>query len=314
MICRLRQFQIRPGRILAYAILPCAAIVFSAAARAQEGPLTPPPEHNVHRVGTEPTPPAPPALPPEEIIKRFAQKEDQYIVARGGYGYKKTVRLEEFGPDGQPAGQLLLVTEAVRGEDGRVREKTVEKPQSTLQYIEMGPEDFQQLARMPAYPLVTGSLAKYDLKYLGKELVDEVDCYIFQVKPKGVERAARYFDGIVWVDSQYLEVVKSYGKWVNDLGDTHTPTMPFSIFETYREEVDGKYWLPDYMRSDATLNLKDRNVNVRLVVKWTDYKPLAAAAPADAAPTPPSANPTQPAPPTPTPTAPPTPKSGKSQP
>jgi len=305
---RCLHIQVYAKQLSVSAALSCAVLLFfSVVARAQEGPLTPPPEHNVHRVGTEPTRPAPPALPPEEIISRFAQKEDQYIVARGGYGYKKTVRLQEFAPDGQPAGQLLLVTEAVRGEDGRVREKTVEKPQSTLQYMEMGPEDFQQLARMPAFPLVTGNLGKYDLKYLGKEMVDEVDCYIFQVKPKAVERAVRYFDGIVWVDAQYLEVVKSYGKWVNDLGDMHTPTMPFSIFETYREEVDGKYWLPDYMRSDATLNLKDRNVNVRLVVKWTDYKPLAAAPPADATPAAPTANPTQPTPPnanpTPTPTA-----------
>jgi len=244
---------------------------------AQSGPLTPPPEHNVHRVGTEPTPAAPPALPPEEIIKRFAQKEDEYSAARGGYTYKKTVRLEEFGPDGKQSGQMLVVTEAVRGEDGKLRERTVQKPESTLQYLQVGPEDFQQLARMPAYALTTAQLAKYDLKYLGTEAVDELNCYIFQVKPRMVERAHYFFDGIVWVDTQYLEVVKTYGKWVNDLGDSHTPTMPFAIFETYRDNVDGKYWLPNYMRSDSTLNLKDLNVNVRLVVKWTDYKALGAA-------------------------------------
>jgi hypothetical protein len=202
---------------------------------------------------------------------------------------------------------LVLVTEAVRGDDGRVREKTVEKPESTLQYLEMGPEDFQQLARMPAYPVVSANLAKYDLKYLGKEQVDEIDCYIFQVHPRAVDRPVRYFDGIVWVDAQYLEVVKTYGRWVNDLGDTHTATMPFGTFETYRDDVDGKYWLPDYMRSDSTLNLKDRNVNVRLVVKWTDYKPFGAAPPADANPASPpaaTAKPTAPGNAAPTPAAP----------
>jgi hypothetical protein len=250
---------------------------------AQQGPLTPPPEHDVHRVGTEPVPPAPPSIPPEEIIKRFSQKEDEYVTVRTGYTYKKTVRLEEFGPDGKLSGQLLLSVEAVQGTDGKIREKTVERPQSTLQYLEMSPEDFQTLARMPAYPLTTTQLAKYDLKYLGKELVDEVDCYIFQVKPKAVERAHYYFDGIVWVDSQYLEVVKTYGKWLNDLGDMRSPTMPFAIFETYRENVEGKYWMPNYMRSDDTLNLKDMNVPVRLVIKWTDYKPATAATPTPAA-------------------------------
>jgi hypothetical protein len=79
------------------------------------------------------------------------------------------------------------------------------------------------------------------------------------------------------VDAAYLEVVKTYGKWITDLGDMRSATMPFTIFETYRENVEGKYWLPNYMRSDDTLNLKDVNVQVRLVIKWTDYKPLPAA-------------------------------------
>jgi hypothetical protein len=274
------------GTVLRAAFLLCA-FVFSLAAShllaAQQGPLTPPPEHDIHRVGTEPVPPAPPSMPPEEIIKRFSQKEDEYFAARAGYSYKKTVRLEEFGPDGKPSGQLSLVVEAKPGPDGKLYEKTVERPQSTLRYLEMGPEDFQALARMPAYALTTGQLAKYDLKYLGKELVDEISCYIFQVKPKTVERAHYYFDGIVWVDDAYLEVVKTYGKWVNDLGDMRSATMPFNIFETYRENVEGKYWLPNYMRSDDTINLKDLNVQVRLVIKWTDYKPLSAGTPPTAA-------------------------------
>ena len=292
---RFSRAVLRSALLLSACLFP--GFAFRARA-AQQGPLTPPPEHDVHRVGTEPVPPAPPSIPPEEIIKRFSQKEDQYIVARAGYTYKKTVRLEEFGPDGKPSGQLTLVVEAKPGADGKLYEKTVERPQSTLRYLEMGPEDFQTLARMPAYPLTTAQLAKYNLKYLGKELVDEISCYIFQVKPKGVERAHFYFDGIVWVDDAYLEVVKTYGKWVNDLGDTRSATMPFNIFETYRENVDGKYWLPNYMRSDETLSLKDIHVPVRLVIKWTEYKPASApgAAPALPVAPPPPAAPSKPTP------------------
>jgi hypothetical protein len=281
--------------LLHAAFLFGALLLLRTACYAQAGPLTPPPEHDVHRIGTEPTPPAPPSMAPEEIIKRFSQKEDQYLAARAGFAYKKTVRLDEFGPDGKPAGELSLVIEAKPGPDGKMYEKTVERPQSTLLYLQMSPEDFQSLARMPPYPLTTAQLPKYDLRYLGKELVDEVDCYIFQVKPRAVERAHYFFEGIVWVDAQYLEVVKTYGKWVNDLGDMHTDTMPFTIFETYRENVDGKLWLPNYMRSDASVHLKDANVNVRLVVKWTEYKPASAATPATAAaPQPPASEKPQP--------------------
>jgi hypothetical protein len=285
----LRHFHIRSSRVpLRGGLLLCALFLIDAGSHAQSaqvGPMTPPPDHNVRRIGTEPLPAPPPALPPEEIIKRFSEKEDEFLVARAGYTYKKTVRIEEFGPDGKVSGQLVMVMEAKPGADGKLYERPTEKPQSTLQYLEMGPEDFQEIARMPAFPLTTSQLSKYDLKYLGKEQVDEVNCYIFQVKPRMVEREHYLFDGIVWVDDVYLEVVKTYGKWVNDLGDMRTATMPFSIFETYRENVGGKYWLPDYMRSDDALNLKDVNVPVRLVIKWTDYKPISAA---PAAPAPPS--------------------------
>jgi hypothetical protein len=133
------------------------------------------------------------------------------------------------------------------------------------------------LDRIPAYPLTSGQLAKYDLKFIGRELVDEVDCYIFQVKPKTVERAKAYFEGVVWVDAQYLEVVKTYGKWVTDQGDTRgIAQLPFSLFETYRENVDGKYWFPNYLRSDDTLHTKEGDIPVRLIIKWTDFKPAGA--------------------------------------
>ncbi|HKW56774.1 MAG TPA: hypothetical protein VJN42_05390 [Candidatus Acidoferrum sp.] len=290
MIVRTRQSFGRLEFLWRFALALSVIALASIDGRAQttqQGPLTPPPEHDVRRIGTEPTAPPPPSLPPEEIIKHFSAKEDEYLLARASYTYKKTVKLEEFTPDGQLAGQLQLSMEAKAGDDGRIREKMVERPQGTLQFLQMSPEDFQALARMPLFILTSPQLAKYDLKYLGKEQVDEVECYIFQVKPKTVGRTTAYFDGIVWVDAVYLEVVKTYGKWVTDLGDMRTPTMPFTTFETYRENVDGKYWFPDYMRSDDTLNLKDANAQVRMVIKWTDYKPSSAPARA-AAPAPPA--------------------------
>jgi hypothetical protein len=50
--------------------------------------------------------------------------------------------------------------------------------------------------------------------------------------------------------------------------------LPFSLFETYRENVDGKFWFPNYSRSDDTLNLKGMQIPMRITIKWTDFKPL----------------------------------------
>jgi hypothetical protein len=291
--------QKRPPRSAAatfvrrWRVAVCGMLLIGAvgggAARAQDaqGPLTPAPseEHKVRRLGTEPETPAPPSLPPDEIIRRFSQKEDEFIAARPNYGYRKTIRIDEFGDDGKPAGQFLMVTETMRAASGQVINKVVQKPQSTLHYFNLETEDVRELDRIPAFPLSSSQLAKYDLKFIGEEQVDEIDCYIFKVKPKVLDRVHAYLDGLVWVDTKYLEVVKTYGRWVNELGEVRSATLPFTLFETYRENVDGKYWFPNYSRSDDTVHLKDVSVPVRLVIKWTDFKvlpPAAAVAPAPA--------------------------------
>jgi hypothetical protein len=69
------------------------------------------------------------------------------------------------------------------------------------------------------------------------------------------------------------------------------------MFETYRENVDGKYWFPDYSRAEDVVKLKDRNVPIRVTIKWSNFKPFGAsetpAAPASTAPG--VGNPTAPA-------------------
>jgi len=272
------------------------ALTFAAsplsAQDAPQGPIAPPPDHHVVRLSNEPEPPAPPSLPETEIIRRLSQKEDEYLATRMHFTYKKTIRIEEFGPDGKPSGEFVLVMEPARDPDGKLYEKVVQRPQSTMHHFFLRSEDLEGLERIPAFPLTTKQLVNYNLKYLGKEQVDEVGCYIFQVKPKVVERQKAFFDGIVWVDDKYLEVVKTYGQWMTDLGPMRViKDLPFNLFETYRENVEGKYWFPNYSRSDDTAEIKGQQIPVRIVIKWTDFKPLPLAPQAATVSPPPSAKP-----------------------
>ncbi|HXY00497.1 MAG TPA: hypothetical protein VEI54_06225 [Candidatus Limnocylindrales bacterium] len=257
--------------------LAAILISLSPALRAQEnpaGPLAPPPEHDVKRIVGVPEPPAPPSLPPAQIIQSFSKKEEIYLGARPLYSYRKTIRIQEFGPDGRPTGEYSATYDAVRSGDGKLYEKAIAAPQVTLQYLQFEPEDAQFLTRIPAFPVTATQLAKYNLQYLNTEKVDEVDCYIFQVSPKTLDRQHALFDGVIWVDQQYLEVVKTYGRWITDLGELKPPTLPFAMFETYRENVEGKYWFPDYSRSDGIYKLQDREIPIRVTIKWTNFKPF----------------------------------------
>ena len=68
----------------------------------------------------------------------------------------------------------------------------------------------------------------------------------------------RYFEGQIWVDDRDLQIVKTYGKGV---GVRHGDEQ-FPRFETYREQIDGKYWFPTYTRADDVLHFKDMNQRV----------------------------------------------------
>ncbi len=265
-----------PVSVLRFVVIACVCIPALLAQENAPGPLTPPPEHKVTRIVGVPEAEAPPSLPPAQIIQGFAKKEDVYQAARPQYAYRKTIRIQEFGLDGKPAGEYTATYDAVRSSDGKLYEKAIAAPESTLEYLQFEPEDAQVLTHIPAYPVTASQLSKYNLQYLNTEKVDEVDCYIFQVSPKTLDRQHPYFDGILWIDQKYLEVVKSYGKWVTDLGDMHPPTLPFSMFETYRENVEGKYWFPDYTRSDGIYKMKDRDIPVRVTIKWSNFKPFPA--------------------------------------
>jgi hypothetical protein len=264
-------------------------------AAAQEnapGPLAPPPEHKIERVVGVAQPEAPPSLPPAQIIIALTKKEDLYLAERPLYSYRRTVRIQEFGPDGKPAGEYNATYQAVRSSSGQLYEKALAAPESSLQYLQFEPEDAHFLGSVPAFPLTTDQLAKYNVKFLSSEKVDEIDCYIFEIHPKTLDRKHPLFDGIIWVDQKYLEVVKTYGKWVTDLGSMRPGSLPFSMFETYRENVEGKYWFPNYSRAEDVYKLKDREVPVRVTIKWSDFKLFPPAeVPAPAATPPPTSAP-----------------------
>ncbi len=46
----------------------------------------------------------------------------------------------------------------------------------------------------------------------------------------------------------------------------------FPKFETYREQIDGKYWFPTYTRADDTLNFQAGPQRIRMLVKYENYK------------------------------------------
>ena len=143
-------------------------------------------------------------------------------------------------------------------------------PVPTLRNIQLTPEDEQDLRHVQPFVLTTGEIGEYDIRYLGKQNADEIPCYVFAVKPKKMVQGKRYFEGQIWVDDRDLQIVKTYGKGVGLLKKGSDNQFP--KFETYREQVDGKYWFPTYTTANDTLHFQSGPQRIKMTVKYEDYK------------------------------------------
>jgi hypothetical protein len=86
-----------------------------------------------------------------------------------------------------------------------------------------------------------------------------------------MEKDQRYFQGQIWVDDKDLQIVKTYGKSVPDIKSKGQENL-FPRFETYREQVDGKYWFPTYTRAVDTLQFTSGAQRMREIIKYDNYR------------------------------------------
>lgn len=208
---------------------------------------------------------------PDEIIQKFAAKEAEFQKARENYTYRQTVRIQEIDPGGAPRGKYEIVSDIIFSPDGKRTERVVRAPVSTLRNILLTPEDEQDLRNVQPFVLTTNEIPKYDIRYLGKQMADEIPCYVFAVKPKKMEKGQRYFEGQIWVDDRDLQIVKTYGKGVGVLKRGEDNQFP--KFETYREQIDAKYWFPTYTHADDVLHFQQSgDQRIKMTVKYEDYK------------------------------------------
>ena len=207
----------------------------------------------------------------EKIIRTFAANESSFARAREVYTYRQTAKIQEFDETGIPGGKWEIVSDIIFEKNGRRTEKVARAPMATLQRISLSPEDEQDLRNVLPFVLTTEDIDGYHVRYLGRQNADEVPSYVFAVKPKKMEPGKRYFVGQIWVDDRDLMIVKSYGRSTGIIKKGTDQAFP--KFETYREQIDGKYWFPTFTIANSTLHFKETgDVRIKLTVRYDDYK------------------------------------------
>ncbi|MGB9605965.1 MAG: hypothetical protein ACPL88_08820, partial [Bryobacteraceae bacterium] len=203
-------------------------------------------------------------------IEKFAAKESEFARARENYTYRQTVRIEELDEGGTVRGRYEIVTDVIFSPEGKRTERVVRAPVSTLKRIQLTPEDEQDVRNVQPFVLTRDDIGKYYVRYLGRQKADEIPCYVFAVKPKKMEPGQRYFQGLIWVDDRDLQIVKTYGRGVGLLKKGSDNQFP--KFETYREQIDGKYWFPTWTGADDTLYFETGPQRIRMRIRYENYK------------------------------------------
>src|SRR5215471_7695195 len=157
-----------------------------------------------------------PQLPPEEIISRFTKKESELREVWKEYAYTQESKLQVIGPANTISGEYYQVSEFVFNDAGKRVERIIRAPQSTLDQagLTMTAEDKNALINLQPFALSAEDLPNYNLNYVGKEKLDELNTYVFEVIPRIVsdQRAlkkgkdsgieGKYLQGRIWVDDQ----------------------------------------------------------------------------------------------------------------
>jgi TonB family protein len=205
----------------------------------------------------------------DEIIQKFAAKETQFRRALNQYAFKRDALIQTLGMGGQVTGEYHRVSDFTFDDSGNRFEKINFFPMPSFGGVTQ--EDLEDLGGVNPFALEAAKINQYNFKYVGKERIDELDLYVFDVAPKVTpdpkKTKERYFIGRIWVDDRDLQIVKSKGKAIPE-----TKNNKFPVVETYREQIDGKYWFPTYAYADDDLIYDNgTDMRIRMRVKYSDF-------------------------------------------
>jgi hypothetical protein len=213
----------------------------------------------------------------DNIIKKFSENEFNFRQALTIYAFNRDAQVQSIGLGGQATGVFTRNSYMTFKEDGTRFEKILYAPISTLKGLEVSPEDIDNLSGVNPFAIEPKYVSQYNFTLVGKERIDELDLYVFDVTPKVLPNPKKtnqkFFTGRIWVDDRDLMIVKSKGKAVPEGKDMNGMDQRFPVVETWRNSVDGKYWFPVLSIADDELVFSSGDVvRLKMRVKYFNYR------------------------------------------
>jgi len=209
--------------------------------------------------------------PPANLAKLVAHRETQTETERSEYTYRQGLTIDELDDHGGARGQYKETRDVIFSPQHDRTEQMIGNASNALKNLILTEEDFQDIRNIQPLVLTEDRLWNYETKFRGDETMDEVDCWVLQVRPRQILQGQRFFDGMIWVDKKEYNIVRMEGQAVPQIRTTKTENL-FPKFTTIRKPLDGKHWFPVYTYADDTLHFRTGPQRIRLRIAYSNYK------------------------------------------
>src|SRR5712692_8538185 len=172
---------------------------------------------------------------------------------------------------GVMAGEYREVRDVIFSPTQERTEEMVGRPFLSLKNLKLTDEDFADLRNIQPFILVEELVPIYETKFRGEENIDDVDCYVLQVRPRQILSGQRLFDGMLWVKKDDFAIIRSVGQAVPQVRSMKQENL-FPRFTTVRHPIDGRHWFPVYTAADDTLAFRTGAQRIRLTIRYSNYK------------------------------------------
>jgi hypothetical protein len=208
---------------------------------------------------------------PADLARRVAHTETETQRVRDHYTYRQTVTVEELSDRGMRVGEYREVRDIIFSPAEERTEEMIGKPLLNLKNLRLTDEDFADIRNIQPFVLVEELLPIYETKFRGEERMEDVDCFVLQVRPRQILAGQRLFDGLLWVKQDDFAIVRSEGQAVPQVRNLKEENL-FPRFTTVRRPIDGKHWFPIYTHADDTLGFRTGPQRIRLMIRYSQYK------------------------------------------
>jgi len=212
---------------------------------------------------------------PADLLRRVAERESENEAARNDYTYRQTVTVADLDHNGAQLGEYREVRDIVFSATMVRSEQVVEKARNSLKRLKLTEEDFRDMREIQPLLITRDNRFMYESKPKGEEIIDGIDCWLLQVRPRQILAGQRLFDGIIWVSKEDSSIIRLEGQAVPQVRSTRDENL-FPHFTTIRQKVEGKYWFPVTTFADDTLDFRTGPQRIRMIIRYVNYKKFGA--------------------------------------